>query len=172
MRVCSKIELSNHFRVLAFPSRFMRAISHLSTIIRELTLIVKLYFRDFSKNLRGVRVSVKSKVLQLCEKRNVRVGTLERETGMSNGTIRQWTDESHPSTKTLSKIADYFSIPISDLIEVEQTKEKPDISVELSYAHLELINRIKKMSDEEVALFLRTLDAFQAMQRTVPPQQD
>ena len=131
-------------------------------IISELTLIVKHYFRDLSKILRGIRVSVKSRVLRLCEERQVRVGTLERETGMSNGTIRQWTDDSHPSTKTISKIADYFGVSVASILSDE--KEKPDLSVELSPAHRELIDRVQQMSEEQAASLLRALDAFLGIQ--------
>lgn len=107
-------------------------------------------------------MSIKSRVLSLCEQRKVRVGTLERETGMSNGTIRQWTDNSHPSTKTIAKIAEYFDVPVSDLLETET--KKPDISVELSDAHRVLIDRVSQMSEDQAAAFLRALDAFQGIQ--------
>ena len=110
-------------------------------------------------------MSIKQIVLDLCKERNVRVGTLERETGMSNGTIRQWTDSSTPSMKTLTKIADYFSIPVTDFLPWEAAatnKEKPDYNVELSESQRVLVDRVMAMSEDQAAAFLRMLDAFQA----------
>jgi transcriptional regulator with XRE-family HTH domain len=115
-------------------------------------------------------VSIKQRVLDLCKERNVRVGTLERETGMSNGTIRQWKDDTHPNGKTISRIADYFGVSADSILLGEQ-KEKPGISTELSYTHYILIDRINQMSEAEAEAFLRTLDAFQAMQRTLTTHQ-
>lgn len=53
-------------------------------------------------------MSVKQRVLKLCEERNVKLGRLEREIKLSNGTIARWSDDSYPNSQTLAAIADYF----------------------------------------------------------------
>lgn len=115
-------------------------------------------------------MSVYERVLNLANTKGISIRGLNAALNFGEGTISKWS-RSVPASDKLLKVAEYFGVTVDYLLTGE-TKEKPDTSVELSYAHLELINRIKKMSDEEVALFLHTLDAFQAMQRTVPPQQD
>lgn len=90
--------------------------------------------------------------------------------GFGNGTIGKW-DKASPSADKLKMVADYFGVSVDYLLTGEQ-KEKPGISTELSYTHYLLIDRINQMSEAEAEAFLRTLDAFQAMQRTLTPRQD
>lgn len=60
--------------------------------------------------------SVKERVLALCEKQGVRIGTLEKQAKMSNGTISKWTDETIPNGSTLKAIADYFNVSTDYLL--------------------------------------------------------
>ena len=67
-------------------------------------------------------MSVKSKVLDLCKQKEIKIGTLERETGMSNGTIRKWSEDSTINGKTLVAIADYFGVTTDYILDREQEK--------------------------------------------------
>jgi transcriptional regulator with XRE-family HTH domain len=60
--------------------------------------------------------SVKERVLKLCEQKGVRIGTLEKKTGMSNGTIRKWSDNTIPGGATLLAIADHFAVSVDYLL--------------------------------------------------------
>ncbi len=51
----------------------------------------------------------------LCSKKPVSIAKLERETGISNGTISRW-DTSSPTVENVQKVADYFGVTVDDLI--------------------------------------------------------
>lgn len=59
---------------------------------------------------------VKQRVLDLCERNGTKVGTLERVTSLSNGTIKKWNDDSVPNGQTLEAIADYFGVSVDYLL--------------------------------------------------------
>jgi transcriptional regulator with XRE-family HTH domain len=71
--------------------------------------------------------SVKERVLSLCESRGVRIGTLEKQTEMSNGTISKWTDETVPNGQTLKLIADYFDVSVDYLLGREPSSETEEM---------------------------------------------
>lgn len=71
-------------------------------------------------------MSVKNRVLELCKKANVTVAKLERETGMSNGTVRWWKDTTKPNGKTLQAIADYFGVTVDFLLTGEQKEPQAE----------------------------------------------
>jgi len=54
-------------------------------------------------------------ISKLCKDRGITVSKLERETGISNGTISKWNTCS-PSVKNLKAVADYFGMTIDALI--------------------------------------------------------
>jgi len=54
-------------------------------------------------------------ILKLCKDRGISVAKLERETGISNGTISKW-NTSSPSVKNIKAVADYFGITVDELI--------------------------------------------------------
>lgn len=56
------------------------------------------------------------KVKKLCEERGISIARLEDEAEIGNGTIGGW-KKSTPTIATLKKIADYFGIKLTDLIE-------------------------------------------------------
>lgn len=82
--------------------------------------------------------------------------------GFGNGTIGKW-DKAAPSADKLKMVADYFGVSVDYLLTGE-TKEKPDLSVELSPSQRILIDRVKEMSEEQAASLLRALDAFLGIQ--------
>ena len=88
-------------------------------------------------------MSVKTRVLQLCEEHGVRPGTLEREIKLSSGTISRWNDKSFPNSQTLAAIADFFGVTTDWILEREPdfiSKQKC-----IKYAHRKSINNISDL---------------------------
>lgn len=56
------------------------------------------------------------KVTTLCKNKKITIAKLERECAMGNGTVRGW-KKSSPSVENLKKVADYFKIPMEQLLE-------------------------------------------------------
>ena len=54
-------------------------------------------------------------ILAICEARNIPIRTVERETGIGNGTIRRW-DEASPRVCTVKAVADYLGVTVDELI--------------------------------------------------------
>lgn len=61
------------------------------------------------------------KIKKLCEKNNVSVYRLEKELGLSTGSVSKW-DESIPRADTLLKVANYFGVSIDYLLELKEEK--------------------------------------------------
>ena len=97
--------------------------------------------------------SVKEIVLDLCEKRGVKVGTLERETKMANGTIKKWTDESIPSGSTLVTIANYFGVTVDYILgrETESPDSYADIRRELDALRRDPNLRVLMSASEDLS---------------------
>ena len=55
------------------------------------------------------------RISKLCKEKGVTVAKLERETGISNGTISRWSTSS-PTVDKLRKVADYFGVSVDSLI--------------------------------------------------------
>lgn len=51
----------------------------------------------------------------LCSKKPVSIAKLERETGISNGTISKW-DTSSPTVENVQKVAEYFGVTVDELL--------------------------------------------------------
>lgn len=61
-------------------------------------------------------------IKRLCKKQGINISTLEKEARLGNGTIRGW-DKSSPSVENLQKVANYFNVPITELLEEDATEE-------------------------------------------------
>ena len=58
------------------------------------------------------------RVKELCTSEGISIFYLESKLQIGNGTIGKWNHEkSLPSIQTLKKIADYFNVPLSYLVE-------------------------------------------------------
>lgn len=55
------------------------------------------------------------RITELCKEKGVTVAKLERETGISNGTISRW-GTSSPTVDKLRKVADYFGVSVDFLL--------------------------------------------------------
>lgn len=59
----------------------------------------------------------------LCAARGVTIKQLERETGISNGTISRW-DDSYPRVDNLKTVADFFGVTVDELLTERDPDEK------------------------------------------------
>lgn len=49
------------------------------------------------------------KIEELCKRKSITVGALEKQLGFGYGTIRKW-ENSYPNANNLKKVADYFQV--------------------------------------------------------------
>ena len=54
-------------------------------------------------------------ITRLCNQKGISIARLERETGISNGTVGRW-GASSPSIDNVRKVADYFGVTVDELI--------------------------------------------------------
>ena len=54
-------------------------------------------------------------IAKLCKEKGVSIARLERETGISNGTVARW-GTSSPTVDNVRKVADYFGVTVDNLI--------------------------------------------------------
>lgn len=55
------------------------------------------------------------KIKEICKQKGLSVAFVEKEAGLSNGTISKWNDSS-PTLKNLKAAADILGIPVGELI--------------------------------------------------------
>ena len=61
-------------------------------------------------------------IKELANRKNMSFAELERETGLSNGTIARW-GKASPNSKGLEAVADYFNVSIDYLLGREKPQE-------------------------------------------------
>ncbi len=61
------------------------------------------------------------KIKDLCEKNNISVYRLEKELGLSTGSVSKW-ENSIPRADTLLKVANYFGVSIDCLIDMKEKR--------------------------------------------------
>lgn len=61
------------------------------------------------------------RIQSFCRKANVTISQLEKDLKFGNGTIRRW-DINSPSVDKVMEVANYFGIPINDLLEIGDEK--------------------------------------------------
>ena len=57
-------------------------------------------------------------IRNLCDREQISVSRLERETGLSNGTIYRW-KQSDPTVGRLKLVADRFGVTVDDLLQAK-----------------------------------------------------
>lgn len=94
----------------------------------------------------------------LCERRKVSPKKVAMDIGLSGATASKWKKTgATPHMNTLIKIADYFSVSVSDLL--EETEKSPIVTDErLSERKMQLIDRIKNLSDSDLEKLERMID--------------
>ena len=92
-----------------------------------------------------------SNVKRICDKKGISVGKLEKELGLSNGSISKWRN-STPKYDRLQKIADYFNVSVDFLMNGNENesntpeltpKDERDIAKSLDH----IMNEIRKGDD-------------------------
>lgn len=96
--------------------------------------------------------SVKDRVLRLCAENGVRIGTLEKNAGMSNGTISKWKENTVPNGATLAKISAYFGVTVDYLISDEPKPQKEH--AEDAQLRAEIMKSIDGMSEVDLKTVL------------------
>lgn len=57
-------------------------------------------------------------IIRFCEEQKITIAKLEQETGISKGAIRKW-GSSSPRIDNVKRVADYFGIPVDDLLSTD-----------------------------------------------------
>lgn len=70
---------------------------------------------DYFQRRKGDGVMIYKRIAQLCAEKGISISRLERETGISNGTISRW-EKSSPTAENLAKVADYFGTSVDYLM--------------------------------------------------------
>ena len=96
----------------------------------------------------------------MCESRNMKVGKLEREIKLANGTIGRWNEDTYPNSQTLASIADYFGVTTDWLLDRE---EEIDITDELERLHKDpqlkmLLSSSAKLTKEDLKFLQQLAD--------------
>lgn len=97
---------------------------------------------------------------------------VSKETGISKATISAWKKgEYTPKIDKLQKIADYFEVPLDDLVSHESKDD--DVSQHV----LEIVNKIKDLPDDRQELAYKLIyncirSLSENQQNQVPPQKD
>lgn len=56
------------------------------------------------------------KIEQLCAKKGITIAALERETKLSNGTIRNWKRGGKASFEYAARVAEFLGVPMESLL--------------------------------------------------------
>lgn len=59
------------------------------------------------------------KIKDLCKEKNISVYYLEKQLGLSTGSVCKW-EKSMPKADTLSKVANYFGVPINYFLKSDE----------------------------------------------------
>ena len=81
-------------------------------ILNEKTEMNELAY-DRMKSL--IKQDMPLQYIQLCKEKGVSIAKLEKETGISNGTIGKWS-KSSPTAEKLERVADFFGVSVDYLL--------------------------------------------------------
>lgn len=96
------------------------------------------------------------KIKSLCDKEDITIAQLERETGISNGSIKRWV-KSSPSVDNLKKVAKFFNVSVGFLVD----DDEDDLSNLEETQEIRIMHRAaEKMTDEERKKALKVFEAF------------
>ena len=102
-----------------------------------------------------------AEIKALCEKNNTSIKELERELGLGNGTIRRW-DDKIPSVDKALLVANYFHVPLSDLVGGLPDKKSPT-QERVGPKKRELLDALERMETSDLLDFIQK--ATKAIQR-------
>lgn len=98
------------------------------------------------------------KIKETAKQRNVQMGDLFKNTGLSKGTLYSMTNGgSFPKSDNLIKIADYLDCSIDYLLDRSDVIDcKKEISEK--YSDQEILQKIKSLSDDDKEIILSLID--------------
>ena len=88
-----------------------------------------------------------ARIKNLCKEKKTTITALEREVGLSKGSICKW-DVSSPKTDSIVKIATYFDVTVDYLLGLTEDRKNPIPEDEVNR---EIIERFSKLSPAEAA---------------------
>ena len=99
---------------------FDKVHTHHPFLLKSQTAWVIQFYRQTQKSsmdkcLTGGVEMIVNQITQQCVKKGITIAKLERETGISNGTIGKW-GRSSPTVEKLEKVADYFGVSLDYLV--------------------------------------------------------
>lgn len=71
----------------------------------------------------------KSNFIKICADKGVSPSKVMTDLGFSSSVFSEWSDNTVPRNSTVRKIADYFGVPVADLLS-EQNEKKPPAEAE------------------------------------------
>ena len=96
-----------------------------------------------------------SNFLSLCNKDNKSPSRVVLEIGLKKSAVTRWKNGGNPTDATVQKIADYFNVPVSELL--DEKEKSPSKSGEgdhaIDYADDDLKEYLHRKQEEEEALF-------------------
>ena len=98
------------------------------------------------------------KYAHLCKQRGISMSAAALEAGLSKSLVTKWkvNKVEVPSPDVLKKLSAYFGIPVSELINEAEKKEKPTVIDDgLSEDMRELMDCIKKLPEDKVQMLLQ-----------------
>ena len=101
------------------------------------------------------------RIQDLCKSRGVSGSRMCLDLGLSKSTLSDIKNgrKKGISVPTAQKIAGYFGITVDELYGVEEQKEKPTVQDDgLSEAKRKLIEKIKKLPEDQVQLLLQVAE--------------
>ena len=107
------------------------------------------------------------KYAHICKQRGISMSAAAQEAGLSKSLVTKWkvNKVEVPSPDVLKKLSTYFNIPVSELLEEEinyEQKEKPTVNDDgLSEAKRKLIEKIKKLPEDQVLLLLQVAERIE-----------
>lgn len=96
--------------------------------------------------------------VSLCEKVGKSPNHVCKELGFSNASSTHWKNGKQPRKKTLEAIADYFDIPVDDLLSSSKKETTTPPEQPLSLRDKYILSRFEGMSDDEVSKALDYLE--------------
>ena len=99
-----------------------------------------------------------SNYLRLCSLHSKSPSGAALDIGLSKAAVNGWkTGRAKPTDATLQRIADYFGVSVSDLIEEQKEKPSAENGEELEYSDMELLAAYRSADEVTRELIRRAL---------------
>lgn len=101
-------------------------------------------------------MNIKENILKICKERGISVYKLEKSAGLSHGYISKL-DKSKPASDKLQKIADFFDIPIEQLLSNRNADENNSVTkdVEVDEYIENILNKLRNRSGSTGVMYLK-----------------